>query len=290
MKKFITLITTKLFPALTGLCGFAGDSAKTIASIETMTLTLQGMRGASVYKIANDGGKAELTRFRKVYSKGEDFLELEASASCDTKDLIELMNNCGVFRWDGFHGKHPKNVMDGIMFNFTATVNAGQNIHADGSENFPKGYRDFVRELDKMLAQYNDRISVGDVTPEKIAADSIPCSSEKKAHHMKLHADPFEKIKSGEKTIELRLYDEKRQQIKEGDAIIFTNTATGEKLTATVKKLHRFASFEELYKALPLLQCGYTAEDIDNASPADMAQYYSAEEQEKYGVVGIELC
>lgn len=119
-------------------------------------------------------------------------------------------------------------------------------------------------------------------------------SREKRAvatcHNMKLHAGPFEKIKSGVKTIELRLYDEKRQQIKEGDAIIFTNTATGEKLTATVQKLHRFASFEELYKALPLLQCGYTAEDIDSASPADMAQYYSAEEQEKYGVVGIELC
>ena len=163
MKKFITLITTKLFPALTGLCGFAGDSAKTIVSIEAMTLTLQGMRGTSVYKVADEDGK------------GEDFLELEASASCDTKDLIELMNNCGVIRWDGFHGKHPKNVTDGIMFNFTATVNAGQNIHADGSENFPKGYRDFVRELDKMLAQYNDRISVVDVTPEKITDESIVC-------------------------------------------------------------------------------------------------------------------
>jgi len=106
---------------------------------------------------------------------------------------------------------------------------------------------------------------------------------------MKLHTSPFEKIKSGEKTIELRLYDEKRQRIKEGDSITFTNTVTGETLTATVRKLHRFDSFEELYKALPLLQCGYTAEDIDTAHPADMEQYYSLEEQKKYGVVGIEL-
>ena len=108
-------------------------------------------------------------------------------------------------------------------------------------------------------------------------------------HHMNLNARPFEMIKSGKKTIELRLWDEKRQKIKEGDSIIFTDNTTGETLTATVKKLHRFASFTELYQALPLLQCGYTEEDVHTADPADMEQYYSAEQQSKYGVVGIEL-
>ena len=108
-------------------------------------------------------------------------------------------------------------------------------------------------------------------------------------HEMKLHPSPFEMIKSGKKTIELRLFDEKRQQIKAGDKIVFTNTATGETLDATVAKMHRFDSFEELYRSLPLLKCGYTAEDVDDARPSDMEQYYSPEEQKKYGVVGIEL-
>lgn len=108
-------------------------------------------------------------------------------------------------------------------------------------------------------------------------------------HEMKLYTVPFEKIKRGTKSIELRLFDEKRQKIKEGDEIAFTNTANGERIVATVKKLHMFDSFEELYKALPLLQCGYTAEDIDTAHPSDMEKYYSAEEQKRYGVVGIEL-
>ena len=106
---------------------------------------------------------------------------------------------------------------------------------------------------------------------------------------MKLNPAPFEMIKSGMKTIELRLYDEKRQQVKIGDRIVFTNTATGEILNATVIKLHRFNAFSELYKSLPLLKCGYTPENIDNANPDDMEQYYSVEEQKKYGVVGIEL-
>ena len=117
----------------------------------------------------------------------------------------------------------------------------------------------------------------------------ILLSRQTNVHKMKLNAAPFEMIKSGEKTIELRLYDEKRQKIKAGDDIIFTNTDTGEKICATVKKLHLFASFEELYKTLTLLQCGYTAEDIGTAHPSDMTQYYSVEEQQKYGVVGIEL-
>lgn len=108
-------------------------------------------------------------------------------------------------------------------------------------------------------------------------------------HRMKLHAAPFAMIKSGQKTIELRLYDEKRQAVRPGDTIVFTNTATGETLTKTVAKLHCYPNFEALYKALPLLRCGYTEADIATAHPDDMKLYYSAEEQAKYGVVGIEL-
>ena len=108
-------------------------------------------------------------------------------------------------------------------------------------------------------------------------------------HHMKLDPAPYEMIKSGSKTIELRLFDEKRQKINPGDTIVFTNNETGEKLFTRVLKLHRFKDFEELYKALPLMQCGYSEDDIDKASPSDMEQYYSIEEQRRYGVVGIEL-
>ena len=128
-----------------------------------------------------------------------------------------------------------------------------------------------------------------DLFPRCAHVESVVCLTRKATHEMKLNPSPFEMIKNGQKTIELRLFDEKRQQIQEGDIINFTNTTNGEKMCATVKKLHRFDSFEELYKNLPLLQCGYTAEDIEKAHPSDMEQYYSAEEQEKYGVVGIEM-
>lgn len=109
-------------------------------------------------------------------------------------------------------------------------------------------------------------------------------------HKMKLKTHPFEMIKSGQKTIELRLLDEKRRLIKVGDTIEFSNRESGETVTKTVKKLHYFDSFEELYKSLPLLKCGYTDADVKTAKYTDMEEYYSKEEQDRYGVVGIELC
>ena len=40
-------------------------------------------------------------------------------------------------------------------------------------------------------------------------------------HYMRLEEDSFQAIKEGRKTIEMRLNDEKRSLIKEGDSILF---------------------------------------------------------------------
>ena len=106
---------------------------------------------------------------------------------------------------------------------------------------------------------------------------------------MNLAPSPFEMIKSGEKTIELRLYDEKRREVKVGDTIEFTNTESGEKLSARVRQISVFDSFAELYSHLPLEKCGYKEEELATASPCDMERYYSADEQKNSGVCGIEI-
>ena len=108
-------------------------------------------------------------------------------------------------------------------------------------------------------------------------------------HSMFLTPSPFRLMKVGAKTVELRLYDEKRRKIRVGDLIEFTNTESGEKLTASVIALHRFDSFASLYHTLSLLECGYTETDVSAASPDDMNLYYSKEDQQKYGVVGIRI-
>ena len=118
--------------------------------------------------------------------------------------------------------------------------------------------------------------------------DRIRCRNNS-VHSMNLQNEPFEMMKNGQKTIELRLYDEKRQKVKEGDEIVFTNVETNETLKALVLKLHRFDSFETLYRSLPLLKCGYAEDNVSKATSSDMERYYSAAEQKRYGVVGIEI-
>lgn len=100
----------------------------------------------------------------------------------------------------------------------------------------------------------------------------------------------FDKIVNGSKTIELRLYDEKRRSIKVGDYIVLNNLATKPDITkcvAQVTKLHKFANFDELYQSLDMTKCGYAQNEIPN--PDDMLAYYSAERQAQWGVVGIEF-
>ena len=104
---------------------------------------------------------------------------------------------------------------------------------------------------------------------------------------MRLHKGPFELIKNGSKTIELRLYDEKRQMINVGDIITFENRSDGEKIQVKVIELHKYPSFEELYKHFNKVSMGY--KEDEEANPKDMELYYSSEEQSKYGVVGIEV-
>ena len=45
-----------------------------------------------------------------------------------------------------------------------------------------------------------------------------------KNHIMNLNPSPFKMIREGNKTIELRLYDEKRKKLSIGDTITFINT------------------------------------------------------------------
>lgn len=109
-------------------------------------------------------------------------------------------------------------------------------------------------------------------------------------HTMKLAPNPFEMIKIGAKTIELRLYDEKRRKIRVGDLIEFVSTENArDVICVKVTDIFVFDSFETLYKSLPLSACGYTTENVANASPDDMNVYYSKEEQSKCGVVGIKI-
>ena len=108
-------------------------------------------------------------------------------------------------------------------------------------------------------------------------------------HEMKLTEQPFAAICEGRKRYELRLFDEKRRRITPGDEIIFTLAGTEKTVRRTVAALHIFPSFAALYSALPLTECGYSEEELPAADPLDMREYYSEEDELRFGVVAIEL-
>ena len=106
-------------------------------------------------------------------------------------------------------------------------------------------------------------------------------------YDMKLNNSPYEKIKNGTKTIELRLNDEKRKKLKVNDIIEFTNRETLEKMEVIVENIYYYPTFDELYKHFDKVSLGYEENDVANSK--DMEQYYTKEQQEKYGVLGIEI-
>lgn len=103
-------------------------------------------------------------------------------------------------------------------------------------------------------------------------------------YKMKLNKSPFERIKNGTKTIEFRLYDEKRQQIKVGDKIEFSKLPDlQEKLLVDIIDLYREDTFEYLFRKL------YLDEEEIIRKTKSMYQYYSPEKEKEYGVLGIKI-
>ena len=106
---------------------------------------------------------------------------------------------------------------------------------------------------------------------------------------MRLQTEPFERIKSGIKTLELRINDPKRRHLRMGDTITFHKLPEeNETITVTVTGLFPFPSFAALFDALPPQWLGYTDADRDWLETS-VRDIYPAEEEAEYGVLGIRI-
>jgi ASC-1-like (ASCH) protein len=106
-------------------------------------------------------------------------------------------------------------------------------------------------------------------------------------HQLQLAAVPFGAIVSGAKTIESRLYDEKRQAIQLGDTLIFTNREnTSQTIAAKVIGLLCYQTFHSLFTHNnPQKFGGESVEWLEN----QIKGFYSAEDQKQNGVIGVEF-
>lgn len=104
-------------------------------------------------------------------------------------------------------------------------------------------------------------------------------------HKMKLNESPFDKIKNGTKTVEFRLYDDKRKQIKVGDKIEFSKLPElQEKLIVEVLELYQDKTFENLFRKL------YKEDEEEiKRKTQSMYEIYSSEKEKQYGVLGIRI-
>lgn len=106
---------------------------------------------------------------------------------------------------------------------------------------------------------------------------------------MKLNPKYFEYIKTGTKRIEIRLNDEKRKNIKIGDEIIFQNEPElKEEIDTEVVNLIVKKDFKELIEDLKVSE--YSDEnESEETFLEDLYKFYTKEQEEKYGVVGIRI-
>ena len=108
-------------------------------------------------------------------------------------------------------------------------------------------------------------------------------------HEMKLQPEYYNFIVNGTKRIEIRLYDEKRQQIKIGDVIKFLKEPElNESFNAKVVGLLRYNSFEEMFKDFDISILSDESMTKDELISV-LEQFYTKEKQEKYGVLGIRI-
>lgn len=106
-------------------------------------------------------------------------------------------------------------------------------------------------------------------------------------HYLQLATVPFNAITSGQKVIESRLYDDKRQLIKIGDIIEFTNRESpDQKVLVKVIDLLRYETFRDLFSDNnPAKFGGESVEWLES----QIKEFYSLDEQKQNGVVGIEF-
>ena len=111
----------------------------------------------------------------------------------------------------------------------------------------------------------------------------------KTVHEMRLADAPFDMIKSGKKTVEVRLNDEKRRQICVGDIIIYRRkSGIGDTCAVNVVDLRQYKNFFELFSAELLAATG-CENMIAEQAVQSMYQYYTAEQESGFGVLAIQI-
>ena len=109
-------------------------------------------------------------------------------------------------------------------------------------------------------------------------------------HRMKLLESPYNKIASGKKIIEIRLFDDKRKNLNVNDTIEFSKLPDlKEKIKVKIVALLRYNSFKDLIDDFSIENYGYSKDYPITNFLNNVYKIYSKEEEKKHGVLGIKI-
>ena len=171
-------------------------------------------------------------------------------------------------------------------------VNHGYQYNTLVSSDFSLTYTDVSKKIkeygfDEKFMLNTENKTIEEIADEILGGEFMLQSKVPKSHCSGLQKLYFDKVVSGEKTIEGRLHDEKRQGIHEGDAYVFgLEPGRREMVRKVVKKKTLFKNFNEFCERVDPVKAGFS-----NKQEMQIVYntIYSKEMQEKYGVVAIEV-
>lgn len=110
------------------------------------------------------------------------------------------------------------------------------------------------------------------------------------SHVMQLQHNAFEQMKSGKKTREYRLLDEKRRQIKLNDIIVFHDIENNSAAISTrVVGLLTYKSWYDCYEDFFVQDLSDRYENIEHAVQDTYQNWWPKDLEEKYGCLIIKI-
>lgn len=213
------------------------------------------------------------------------------------KVIIEEIRKHGYLFGGDSHETYSPVLNDGTLVNYSwrgwGRIMAIAHDEWTGGVSYMFGYMDKL--LNPEYIKY-PQLSVDDrrIVPKESLAETIV---------MRLKDDEFDAIKSGEKTVEIRLFDDDSKRVDIGDYIEFVKSSDGtERVKRKVVDLDVWQSFEEVFTKVRhkngerIVELRFTPKQLGAPQDAtvdslveNMYKYYAKEQEEECGVVAFIL-
>lgn len=210
----------------------------------------------------------------------------------DTQTKIHTPRDDGAFAFVPFCGQQMlKGGLPWVGFVFLCEVEPGECKAQEGETRDNHWLsKDELRTLVTNTPEKFFTLQLGVLDYYLNFQDRESTTSEPITHRMQLQPSPFKQIQQGTKTLEIRLWDEKRRLMKVGDVVEFYNAQDPvQTCKKNIRAITQAASLLDLFQEISLVAAGWPVETIATQAVSDMRKYYSEVDEKNSGVVALHL-